>query len=59
MMTMLMIMMMIMMMVTTIRGFPPEWCMSSMIYSGDTPFWSETLDINNVDNISSISNSDV
>ena len=23
----------------------PEWCISSMIYSRDTPFWSETLDI--------------
>ena len=22
-----------------------EWCISSMICSGDTPFWSETLDI--------------
>ena len=23
----------------------PEWCISSMIYSRDTPFWSETLDM--------------
>ena len=23
----------------------PEWCVSSMIYSRDTPFWLETLDI--------------
>ena len=23
----------------------PEWCLSSMIYSKDTPFWSETLDM--------------
>ena len=22
-----------------------EWCISSMVYSGDTPFWSETLDM--------------
>ena len=28
-----------------IEGSRPEWCISSMIYSGDTPFWSETLDI--------------
>ena len=28
-----------------IRGFPPEWCISSMIYSGDSPFWSETLEL--------------
>ena len=27
------------------EGSRPEWCISSMIYSGDTPFWSETLDI--------------
>ena len=27
-----------------IKGSRPEWCISSMIYSGDTPFWSETLD---------------
>ena len=28
-----------------IEGSQPEWCISSMIYSGDTPFWSETLKI--------------
>ena len=28
-----------------IEGFQPEWCISSMMYSRDTPFWSETLDI--------------
>ena len=28
-----------------IEGSQPEWCMPSMIYSGDTPFWSDTLDI--------------
>ena len=28
-----------------IEGSWPEWCISSMIYSRDTPFWSETLDI--------------
>ena len=28
-----------------IESFQPEWCISSMIYSRDTPFWSETLDI--------------
>ena len=28
-----------------IEGSRPEWCISSMIYSGDTPFWSETLEI--------------
>ena len=28
-----------------IEGFRPEWCISSMIYSRDTPFWSGTLDI--------------
>ena len=27
-----------------IEGFRPEWCISSMIYSRDTPFWSGTLD---------------
>ena len=27
-----------------IEGSRPEWCISSMICSGDTPFWSETLD---------------
>ena len=26
------------------EGFWPEWCILSMIYSGDTPFWSEILD---------------
>ena len=25
------------------EGSRPEWCISSMIYSRDTPFWSETL----------------
>ena len=25
-------------------GFRPEWCISTMIESRDTPFWSETLD---------------
>ena len=24
-----------------IEGIQPEWCLSSMIYSRDTPFWSE------------------
>ena len=28
-----------------IEGSQPEWCISSMMYSRDTPFWSETLDI--------------
>ena len=28
-----------------IEGSRPEWCISSMIYSRDTPFWSETLEI--------------
>ena len=27
------------------QGFRPEWCISTMIYSRDTLFWSETLDI--------------
>ena len=27
------------------EGSQPEWCISSMIYSTDTPFWSETLEI--------------
>ena len=27
------------------RGSRPEWCISSMIYCRDTPFWSETLDM--------------
>ena len=26
-------------------GSRPEWCISSIIYSGDVPFWSETLDV--------------
>ena len=28
-----------------IEGSRPEWCISSMIYSRDTPFWSGTLNI--------------
>ena len=28
-----------------IEGSQPEWCISSMIYSRDTPFWSGTLDM--------------
>ena len=28
-----------------IEATQPEWCISSMTYSGDTPFWSETLDM--------------
>ena len=28
-----------------INGSQPEWRISSMIYSRNTPFWSETLDI--------------
>ena len=28
-----------------IEGSRPEWCISSMIYSRDTPFWSGTLDM--------------
>ena len=27
-----------------IEGFRPKWCISTMIYSRDTPFWSEILD---------------
>ena len=27
------------------EGSRPEWCISSMIYSRDTPFWSGTLDL--------------
>ena len=27
------------------EGSWPEWCISSMIYSRDIPFWLETLDI--------------
>ena len=27
------------------EGSRPEWCISSMIYSGDIPFWSETLEV--------------
>ena len=27
------------------EGSQPEWCISSMIYIGDTPFWSETLNL--------------
>ena len=30
---------------THIKGSRPEWCISNMIYSRDTPFWTETLDI--------------
>ena len=30
-------------MYTPVEGSQPEWCISSMIYSRDTPFWSETL----------------
>ena len=32
----------------SIVGSRPEWCISSMIYSGDTPFWSRTLSIQSV-----------
>ena len=28
-----------------IEGSRPEWCISSMIYGRDTPFWSGTLDM--------------
>ena len=28
---------------SNIQGSQPEWCSSSIIYSTDTPFWSETL----------------
>ena len=28
-----------------IEGSQPEWCISSKIYSRDTPFWSGTLEI--------------
>ena len=31
--------------VYNIEGSRPEWCISSMIYSRDTPFWSGTLDM--------------
>ena len=27
------------------EGSRPEWCISSMIYSLGTPFWSDTLDL--------------
>ena len=26
-----------------VEGSRPEWCISSMIFSRNTPFWSETL----------------
>ena len=35
-----------------IKGSRPEWCISSMIYSRDTPFWLETLDDNYVNHFS-------
>ena len=28
-----------------LEGSRPEWCISSMIYSKDIPFWSETLNL--------------
>ena len=28
-----------------IEGYQPEWCISSMIYSRDIPFWSKILDM--------------
>ena len=28
-----------------IEGSGPEWCISSMLYGQDTPFWSATLDL--------------
>ena len=28
-----------------IEGSRPDWCISRMIYSGDTPFWPGTLDM--------------
>ena len=35
----------------------PEWCISSIIYSGDTPFWSGTLDFKCDDDDDSSNNS--
>ena len=29
--------------IVNIEGSRPEWCISSMMYSRDTPFWSKTL----------------
>ena len=31
--------------IENIEGFQPEWFFSTMIYSQDTPFWSETLNM--------------
>ena len=28
-----------------IKGFRPEWCISTIYHAWDTPFWSETLDM--------------
>ena len=33
------------------EGSQPEWCISSMIYSRDTPFWSETLNTRHLEDI--------
>ena len=33
---------------TYVEGSWREWCISNMIYSRDTPFWSETLDVRTV-----------
>ena len=35
-----------------IEGSRPEWCISSLIYSRDTQFWSETLSMVAKKNIS-------
>ena len=34
-----------------IEGSRPQWCISRMIYSGDTPFWLETLDMGMVSSL--------
>ena len=31
--------------IENIKGSQPEWCVSSLMCSRDTPFWSETLDM--------------
>ena len=37
-----------------IDGFLPEWYIFTMIYSRDTPFWSETLEIQLFSQIASV-----
>ena len=34
-----------------IKGSEPEWCISTIHHTWDTPFWSRTLNIHNFSNL--------